>query len=91
MSNCALIGPQIYTRIRRKIPHNSTAEIKPFKPVTKATIARWVKTVLQQAGIDVSTYTAHSSRAAATSTCSKTRTKLARDHEVSGLDIVVHI
>ena len=71
MSNCALIGPQIYTRIRRKIPHNSTAEIKPFKPVTKATIARWVKTILQQAGIDVSTYTAHSSRAAATSHAQK--------------------
>ena len=45
--------------------------IKPFKPVTKATIARWVKTVLQQAGIDVSTYTAHSGRAAATSHAQK--------------------
>ena len=119
MSNCALVGHQIYTRIRWKIPHNSTAEIKtayrpgqhlepivplefvldrklffvtylreylkrtkvlrgnnsqlllsyikPFKPVTKATVARWVKIILQQAGIDVSTYTTHSSRAAATS------------------------
>ncbi len=41
--------------------------VKPFKPVTKATISRWVKMVLKQAGIDVGKYTAHSSRAAATS------------------------
>ena len=41
--------------------------IKPFRPVTKATIARWVKMVLNDAGIDISTYSAHSSRAAATS------------------------
>ena len=39
--------------------------------MTKATIARWVKTILQQAGIDVSTHTAHSSRAAATSHAQK--------------------
>ena len=41
--------------------------IKPFKPITKATISRWVKTVLKQAGFDVGKYTAHSSRAACTS------------------------
>ena len=41
--------------------------VKPFKPVTKATISRWVKMVLKQAGIDVGMYAAHSSRAAATS------------------------
>ncbi len=41
--------------------------VKPFKPVTKATISRWVKMVLKQAGIDVGKYTAHSSRAASTS------------------------
>jgi hypothetical protein len=40
--------------------------IKPNAPVSKATIARWVKTVLQQAGIDASKYSAHSSRAAST-------------------------
>ena len=41
--------------------------VKPFEPVTKATISRWVKMVLKQAGIDVGTYAAHSSRTAATS------------------------
>ena len=43
--------------------------IQPFKPVSKETIARWVKVVLKSAGIDVAKYSAHSSRAASTSTC----------------------
>ena len=43
--------------------------IKPFKPVSKDTIARWVKVVLKSAGIDVKKYSAHSSRAASTSIC----------------------
>ena len=43
--------------------------IKPFRPVGKATISRWVKQVLQSAGIDINKYTAHSSRAASTSHC----------------------
>ena len=43
--------------------------IKPFKPVSKDTIPRWVKLVLKSAGIDVQKYSAHSSRAASTSMC----------------------
>ena len=43
--------------------------IKPFKPVSKDTIARWVKVVLKSVGIDVKKYSAHSSRAASTSIC----------------------
>ena len=38
--------------------------VKPFKPVTKATIARWVKTVIQEAGVGTQ-YGAHSTRSAA--------------------------
>ena len=41
--------------------------IKPYKPVCKDTVARWIKLVLKLAGIDVEKYTAHSSRAASTS------------------------
>ncbi len=41
--------------------------IRPYRPVTKDTISRWVKSVLQQAGVDVTKYSAHSSRAATTS------------------------
>lgn len=40
---------------------------KPHKAVSSCTIARWLKTVLQQASIDTSIYKAHSFRAAVTS------------------------
>ena len=43
--------------------------VKPFKPMSKDTISRWVKQVLESAGIDVKKYSAHSSRAASTSSC----------------------
>lgn len=43
--------------------------LKPYKPVCKSTIARWIKQILKSAGIDVDKYTAHSSRAASTSKC----------------------
>ena len=43
---------------------------KPHKPVTKDTITRWVKTVLDKAGIDTSSYTVHSTRTASTSAVS---------------------
>ena len=36
--------------------------IKPFKAVTSATIGRWIKTVLTQAGIDTNVFTSHSTR-----------------------------
>ncbi|CAH1248153.1 C16orf58 [Branchiostoma lanceolatum] len=41
----------------------------PFQglPVGSTTIARWIKTVLELAGVDVSTYSAHSTRGASTS------------------------
>ena len=40
---------------------------KPHSPVRSATIARWIKSVLQDAGIDTTVFKAHSTRAAATS------------------------
>ena len=41
---------------------------KPFKPVSRDTISRWVKTVMQMSGIDVNRlFKPHSTRAAATS------------------------
>lgn len=45
--------------------------VKPHKPVTAATIARWIKTVLKAAGIDMSIFTAHSTRSAATSAAAR--------------------
>jgi len=43
---------------------------KPFKPVSRDTISRWVKTVLQKSGIDVNFFKPHSTTAAATSKAS---------------------
>lgn len=40
---------------------------KPFKPVCTDTIARWLKKVLENAGINITKYGAHSTRAAVTS------------------------
>jgi len=42
--------------------------VKPFKPISKDTLSRWVKETLLQAGIDIKTFSAHSTRAASTST-----------------------
>ena len=41
--------------------------VKPFKPVARDTVSRWVKQVLQSAGIDITKYSAHSCRPASTS------------------------
>ena len=40
---------------------------KPHRPVSKDTVSRWLKMELQLAGIDTSTLSAHSTRAASTS------------------------
>lgn len=41
--------------------------LKPYKPVCQATISRWIKTVMIEAGINTSYFKAHSTRAAASS------------------------
>ena len=43
------------------------ALIKPYKAVTSSTIARWLKSLLEAAGIDTSVFTAHSVRGASAS------------------------
>jgi integrase len=40
---------------------------KPYGPVSTSTIARWVKTIMQMAGIDTQVFTPHSLRSASTS------------------------
>lgn len=45
--------------------------VKPFKPVSRDTISRWIVQVLKLAGIDTSIYKAHSTRSASTSAASK--------------------
>lgn len=41
--------------------------VKPHRCVTRATIARWIKAIMQKAGIDVSIFKPHSTRSASTS------------------------
>jgi hypothetical protein len=50
--------------------------IKPYGAVTSSTIGRWLKGVLQRAGIDTQLFSAHSTRCAATS---KAATSVAAD------------
>lgn len=40
---------------------------KPHAPVTSDTIGRWIKNVLDECGIDIKTFSAHSTRSASTS------------------------
>ena len=40
---------------------------RPYKSVSRSTISRWIKAVLREAGIDISIFKAHSTRAAACS------------------------
>ena len=45
---------------------------KPYTAISAATIGRWIKQVLQQAGVDTEVFTAHSTRSAA---CSAARAR----------------
>ena len=40
--------------------------LAPHNPVSSSTIAKWIKQTLQASGVDVSTFSAHSTRGAAT-------------------------
>lgn len=44
---------------------------KPYNKVTSQTLSRWVKSTLAECGVDVSTFTAHSTRHASTSKANK--------------------
>lgn len=45
--------------------------VKPFKPVSKDTVSRWVKTVLKDSGINTQSFHPHSVRSASTSAAQK--------------------
>ena len=44
---------------------------KPYRPASKDTLARWIKSVLHNAGIDMTIFTPHSTRSASTSKATK--------------------
>ena len=54
------------TATLRKNDYLFISYVPPHKHVSKSTIGRWIKTILIKSGIDVSIFTPHSTRAAAT-------------------------
>ena len=56
-----------YTESIRTSTQLFVALNRPHKPVTKSTIARWIKTVLKYAGINMDIFKPHSVRSAACS------------------------
>ncbi|CAC5365270.1 unnamed protein product [Mytilus coruscus] len=53
--------------LRNKEQKVFISTVKPYKPVTKSTIARWVKTVMKSSGINIECFGPHSCRSASTS------------------------
>ena len=58
--------------------------VRPFKAVSNDTISRWIKVTLDLAGIDVSIFKPHSTRAAATSAAQRKGVKLMDILNVAG-------
>ena len=50
---------------------------KPYEPITRNTISRWIRMVLDRAGIDTAHYKPHSTRAAASSAAQNNRVPVA--------------
>ena len=68
---CVVTYLNQYIKRTKPFRHNNTqlflSFISPHKPVSKETISRWLKIVLQKSGVDINIYKAHSTRAASTS------------------------
>ena len=50
--------------------------VKPYKPISRDTVTRWVRYTMALAGIDVTKYSAHSTRAASVSAASRASVNL---------------
>ena len=68
---CPLACLKLYINKTKELRHNETrlfiSYVKPHKQISRDTISRWTKTVLQNSGVDTSIYKAHSTRAASSS------------------------
>ena len=61
---------QYYLVVTSKLRTSSkllVSYIKPYNAVTSSTIGRWIKLLLQQVGINIQTFSAHSTRSASVS------------------------
>ena len=71
---CALVHLREYlnrTKLLRKDNHLFISFTKPHNPVTTETLSRWLKQVLEEAGIDTKVFKGHSTRAASSSNAKK--------------------
>lgn len=72
-SLCIVTVVSEYLKRTQKLRKNGTVSKfllsfqKPHNPISKDTISRWIKTILEMADIDITKFTAHSTRAASTS------------------------
>ena len=78
---------EIYTRCTQPLRKTSKLLITLLKPHTaasKETISRWIKSVLQLAGIDINKFKPHSVRSASTSAAKRTSTPLVTIMKTAG-------
>ena len=65
---CPVSSLKVYLDLTKQLrgeePRLFISFIKPHKAVTSSSIARWLKTILEEAGIDTSMFGAHSTRGA---------------------------
>lgn len=68
---CCITVLKEYLKRTENVRNNNTclflSYIKPYKPVTKSTLSRWLKTVMSRAGIDITKFSTHSIRVASAS------------------------
>lgn len=57
--------------LRGKVTNLFISFVRPYKPVSKSTVSRWVKTTLGLTGVDLTDFKPHSIRAASTSAASR--------------------
>ena len=57
--------------LRGKVTNLFISFVRPYKPVSKSTVSRWVKTTLGLAGVDLTRFKPHSIRAASISAASR--------------------
>ena len=72
VSNCVVHALSVYMQKTKPLRSNKDTNlfisfVKPHKNVGRSTIGRWIKSVMALAGIDVSVFSAHSTRAASVS------------------------
>ena len=57
--------------LRGKVANLFISFVRPYKPVSKSTVSRWVKTTLGLAGVDLTRFKPHSIRAVSTPAASR--------------------